>query len=311
MDANVGMSSVVDYCHVGPTVPDCQQDHKDLQRASLLHSFLCEFPLCLVNTFADAEGDDVYTRTNWSGVGSSQYDFIASSLRIPCVDAEVDRSLNFTTDHQLVYGIFELELPQEEVGSRVAAIRNWKPAGTWDLASQELAWQWQSWEETCDIWRSSAQEHVVKRARQQDGRLQELLSERSLATSVLEVRRLNKLIWRRRRQLRRQGAKHQVDKVFSQGVAPSQAPKYVSVNWHKLFQGKDPKDALHERCARLYSLTKSELDPGIHLYICIHVYTNIWYACIHVYVHIWYICMWVFMYLCIYVFMYICIYVRI
>ena len=31
VDANVGVSSVVDFCHVGASVPDSRQDHKDLR----------------------------------------------------------------------------------------------------------------------------------------------------------------------------------------------------------------------------------------------------------------------------------------
>ena len=157
MDANVEMSSMVDYCHVGPSVPDCRQDHEDLQRASILHCFLAEFGLCLVNTFADAAEDSVYTRTNWSGFGSSQYDFIASSMRI------VDRSLDFSADHRLVYGMFGMELTRQISTERNTTVRNWKPAGTWDVASQELPWQWESWDETCDIWWKAARTHATAR----------------------------------------------------------------------------------------------------------------------------------------------------
>ena len=121
------VSSVVDFCHVGAAVNIGRQDHKDLQRSALFHSFLADHRLCLVNTFVDHDVENVVTRTNWSGIGSGQVYFLACSFGIACLHTSVDVCLDFNTDHHMVYATFGTELEQSTRQRWAGSARNWKP----------------------------------------------------------------------------------------------------------------------------------------------------------------------------------------
>ena len=64
MDANTPADAVVDHVHIGRGVPRCTFDSSVMDRALLLHDFVCEFGIYLANTFSCVEDQLHYTRTN-------------------------------------------------------------------------------------------------------------------------------------------------------------------------------------------------------------------------------------------------------
>ena len=80
MDANAHMGNTVDFIHIGEGVTHQVYDPINCERTGILHEFLVEHRLYLANTFTDEPDELRYTRTNWSGWGSTQIDFIAVPL---------------------------------------------------------------------------------------------------------------------------------------------------------------------------------------------------------------------------------------
>ena len=109
--------------------------------ACLLHEFLCEYGLYLVNTFAGESSDrELCTRFNWDESGGVQIDFLACPLSIACDETDADRCMEFTTDHRLVRGLV-LSGYQPHVAHVRSAPRNWQPSESWTLAVEHMSWE--------------------------------------------------------------------------------------------------------------------------------------------------------------------------
>ena len=100
MDANTKVGDILDYVHVGESVPAAAHSAENGDRAVHIHELLVEFGLALTNTFSDTSGEELHTRTNWSGDGPVQIDFLAASLGMSCCEVAVDATMNF----QLITG---------------------------------------------------------------------------------------------------------------------------------------------------------------------------------------------------------------
>ena len=142
MDANTTVGSIMDFVHVGPS-NDGTRDF-DVEAAALLHSFLCQCGLALVNTFSDGDGASTHTRFNWEGSTSAQIDFIASSLGLGCSDVSLDHCLTFRTDHRMIVATYTVAAPARDIGPR-ATVRNWKPSEEWADAAKAIDWSCGDW----------------------------------------------------------------------------------------------------------------------------------------------------------------------
>ena len=264
MDANVEVTSIVDFCHVGLAVPVRQPEPDVLERAALFHEFLAEKGLCLVNTFSDADASNCFTRTNWSGVGSFQVDFVAASLAVPCLDVGVDDLLEHSSDHRLVRASFEVPLVRRALPHKATAGRSWRPSESWPEAAGHISWEWASWDSTCEVWCRTAGCHNSKGRQPRDVCLSLLLEDHAQATTATEKRRVNKLIWRRRRQIKRMQANKRIEVFIRDGKAMASKSRNCTINWHKLFGTSDASLVLHQRYVDLYQLSNFDLETETH-----------------------------------------------
>ena len=254
MDANTQVSSIVDHLHVGDGVPRTSFDLIMCERASLLHNFLCCHSLYLTNTFLN---EPIMTRVGWDGSTSSQIDFIAAPLRSHCVDVGVDHFMHFNTDHLMVWACFMQDMPVVSAKKSVS-LRNWQPGSSWVTVSADLNWDWHDWNLTTSAWHEAAAKCSLRAPQPRDEVLVNLLREHARA-SFSDKRRLNKLIWRRRRALKRIKARNSLRVAAERGSLPASQPKSVVVNWSKLCGGGDPQSILYDYFADIYSLCPSEV----------------------------------------------------
>ena len=259
IDANEEMGPVVDHRHVGGATMNHQRRHLQLQRAALLHDFLADFEIYLANTFMNDDSQAFHTRTNWAGGGATQIDFLAASLTIPCSSVGIDCSLDFSTDHRMVHGVFETRLPCR-IAAAPYSVRGWLPKTSWSHAAQASSFEWGSWDEACRRFKELALKHMQRNSKHRDEVLASLLEQHSTTDNVIDRRLLNRLIWRRRRYLRRQKAKKALEKIVQDGGGIAKKPKNLSVNWGKLFDGADAALVLRQKQTELYSLSVEELQ---------------------------------------------------
>ena len=220
MDSNTRVHSAVDHVHVGDSVPMSTFGLVMCERASILHNFLCKYSLYLANTFMDKT---VMTRVAWGGCNESQIDFLAAPLKSRCVSAGVDQSMVVNSDHRMVWACFSQELPRV-LEKRVITLRNWQPGSSWETVSAALSWDWHDWNSTTCAWREAAVSCARRAPKPRDDVLTNLLRDHANA-SVLDRRRLNKLIWRRRRVLKRQKAKDALRVAAQRGSLLASQPK--------------------------------------------------------------------------------------
>ena len=257
MDANTCVGSVVDYVHIGEGATLQAYDPMNSERALLLHDFLVQYGLCLVNTFKDDPEELRYTRTNWSGFGSTQIDFLAFPLQTHCTDAGVDQSMTFSTDHRMVWASIKCQMQPIVNRSKLAAPRNWRPSDSWADAAAELAWEWDDWEDIACRWTHAARKNWERKQKAPDIVLENLLEQHSAATPDIK-RRLNKRIWRHRRAKRRRRAKDELRVAAEKGAMPNTRPKSTSINWQKVFGDSDAKGGLQDYFKDIYSLDDEE-----------------------------------------------------
>ena len=154
----------MDHLHVGDSVFGRPQGRKNAERALLFLEFLSSHNLYLANTFGDVLVEHRATRYSWEGFGTSQIDYLAISCDISCLGVNVDRVLDFRTDHNLVWGCFAKHVRQAVCGHRPSA-RNWKPAPSWFSACDFLP-------------------HTLQTQRHRDSVLRGLLHEHALASQT-------------------------------------------------------------------------------------------------------------------------------
>ena len=254
IDANTQVYSIVDRWHVGESVPRCSFDLVMSDRASILHNFLCEHALYLANTFMD---ETVMTRRSWDGSFRSQIDFIAAPLRSRCTDVGVDHVMTLNSDHSMVWACFSEETLCASA-TRVSTLRNWQPGASWASVAADLNWAWHDWSVTTSVWQAAAVGCTRRTPKLTDELLTDLLREHASA-GPLDKLRLNKLIWRRRRVLKRQRAKDALRAAAERDSLPASQPKSAMVNWSKLCDGGDPQSVLYSYFADIYSLCSSDV----------------------------------------------------
>jgi hypothetical protein len=77
IDANAKLLGTTDYHHVGDQTHMTNMNAMDRERARALHTFIADGDLVATNTFKYTDRNEALaTRTNWSGNGTSQIDFI-------------------------------------------------------------------------------------------------------------------------------------------------------------------------------------------------------------------------------------------
>ena len=252
MDANVQVGGIVDHLHVGDSVFGRPQGRKNAERALLFLEFLSSHNLYLANTFGDVLVEHRATRYSWEGFGTSQIDYLAISCDISCLGVNVDRVLDFRTDHKLVWGCFAKHIRQA-ICSRRPSVRNWKPAPSWFSVRDSLPWQWESWDLTLSVWHRTALEHKLQTPRLKDPVLQVLLHEHASASQTRK-RELNRHIWRRRRWTKRQRDKAALVSAAEHGKFPNSAPKNLVISWAKLCGNKEPSSVIHDFYHDIYCL---------------------------------------------------------
>ena len=254
VDANVGVAGIVDYAHVGEAVLHREYCVDTSERSQLLHEFLVDHGLVLVNTFVEAsDPSNLITRSSWGGGGGAQIDFLAVSSNLSCINAGVDYSLSFTTDHRLVWGIVRLDA-KCTTSDKPSCIRHWTAGDSWSSFADSFDWNFYAWDRTVEAWRAGAFQHCARRAtnRPKDIVLQDLLEQRAIASSD-ERRILNRLIWRHRRKIKRKKALLRLQDAAFRGCAPAPS-RTKHVNWFKLFGGEDAQTCIHTFYTEIYDL---------------------------------------------------------
>ena len=255
MDANTRVSSIVDHVHVGEAVDKFRYDTKDRERAPVLHDVLCRYGLRLINTFCDLDEAPCFTRYDWNGTHGTQIDFIAVPVGRQCDGAGVDTDMVFSTDHRFVWTKVSCRSDMKRRSQR-RSMRNWSPGASWYDEACSFAWDWHDWETFTTHWCEFAWHNALRKPKSRDEVLLEMLKQHRHA-SILEKRVLNKLIWRRRRSLKRLKYKQEVRMAVGKGAFPRSAPKHISINWAKLSNGRDPADVMREYYCRLYALDEA------------------------------------------------------
>ena len=241
IDANVGVEGVVDCVHVGTGVlPSCYCAGQG-QRAVLLHTFLSSYGLYLCNTCLDEADANLATRANWSQTGSAQIDFIAMPLNCICDATGVDQNMSYNSDHRMVFAA--VQGPARGIKRFHASLRNWEPQPSWHEAAETAAWQWENWSQVSAQWRQLASHHAKKTPKLVDEVLAGLLEERRTAPDNRQ-RQLNKEIWRRRRHLRRKRTQERILAAARNGQRPPSKHSNLSIDWWKMFRGRDPNQEL-------------------------------------------------------------------
>jgi hypothetical protein len=256
MDANTKVGEIMDYVHVGEAVPISAHCAQNGARAVPIHEFLVELGLSLVNTFADASGEELHTRHNWSGDGAVQIDFLAASLGLPCSEVAVDSAMVFSTDHKMVRATFILQSAPVSCKRRTC-IKRWVPKSSWIQAAGEMEWDWNDWESMADSWRKEVIRHSARPRSPIDQVMADLLRRHAHALPI-EKKGLNKTIWRHRRRLHRQRARTSLREAVQRGAVPSNPSRSKHVNWQKLVGTVNPQTALQEFYEEVYKLTPEE-----------------------------------------------------
>ena len=255
MDANTRVRGAIDFLHVGSTV-EGRSDAADYERCELLYEFLCKHRLMLANTFSDPE-QRLHTRTSWAGDGQSQIDFVAVPLSACVVDAFVDGSMVFSTDHQMVVATVRSNIVVPQPKQTRLCPRCWIPGAGWKDAAARFTFDWQEWERTCESWSQLAVQHSACAKKTRDSVLDELLVQHARA-SPDDKKLLNRRIWRHRRGKKRWSAKQKVTDAAATGSFPKQPRKHLAIDWISLGNGRDPSDVMHDYFLSIYSLQNSQ-----------------------------------------------------
>ena len=265
LDANTKLSGFQDFLHIGPAIIEQHPEKKNSERAAVLHNFLVERSLRLVNTFVDYECaslDDLITFPGWSGTCSSQIDFIAASLSLVATDVFVDRDLYFTTNHRPVAARFSLHPSGDKIQPKHRCYRNWRPSESWALAASNTSFDWHNWSTASATFRALVADHRFKRARCEDLQLQHLLYERK-QTPFGERRDVEKRIYRYRRMLKRRRQTQALEHAASKNQAPAQKRSHNHISWQKIVGDQDPGDSITKFFESIYSLTPAERSDEI------------------------------------------------
>ena len=272
MDFNAKLAGMSDWDLVGPAVPVAQLDAEEWERAGTAMELIHALKVSACNMWDATQHEDLmYTRSAWGGEGGkeeAQIDFMLASANLKVLDVGVIQHANFKSDHRPVHCELRAQGSTFKPTARSPCLRNWQPAPGWqDAASSALGCgqYWQNWEEAAQQVRTLAGQHKQpkKALMEDDETLGALLAQRrSLETPVDERRQLNKMIWRRRRHLRREKGLRQLEAAEKAGKAPPSKRGSSHVNWGKLADGKPPRELLTKFYSELYSLPPSENEAS-------------------------------------------------
>jgi hypothetical protein len=222
------------------------------ERAAALLEFLAGRNLRLVNTFGDPEGG-VYTRRNWNGTCSAQIDFLAASIGMEIEDVGVDRVLDFTSDHSLVWCVAK-KVKSAKFVQRRQSLRNWCPDAQWQARALQMECGFHGdWDEAVLTWYDLAKETRLRKECPRDQLLDFLLKVRRFAPQNQKWQ-ANRSIWRHRRKMKRQNQKSRIMEAAKVGTLPVSTQGGLHVNWKTLFQGADPRQAIADYYVDIYSL---------------------------------------------------------
>jgi hypothetical protein len=259
-DANAKLWGATDHYHVGAQVPRAVMSALDRERAKSFHTFIADWNLIAANTWMNATSDaDLITRNNWDGSGSAQIDFVLVSEDVVVEDVWIEDQEWFATDHKPIVCRWRLkEDKAQSRSSRIICIRNWAPTPGW-LPDAETMKDWNDWVHTADLIRDKAAKHRQRKPkRAEDEHLVDLLAQRKLALADAPARnRLNTVIWRRRRHLKRTVALTDLASCAASGKAP-RPMQSKHVNWHAIVGPLDPGAALTAFYTDIFGLSQVE-----------------------------------------------------
>ena len=212
-DCNVGLNGFEDGRFVGDAtvlltkVRSCA----DAERASALYEFMLNFGLRADKTWSEW---DYVTRVGWRHESrESQVDSLFSSEETTLLDFWVDSSLVCDSDHLAVVGTNQTVRNAGVFGTskkkRIPCALRWTASDpfAWEKAvggSGEFGADWQDPLAFLGYLARTADAHKTRRKCEKDQVICDLKAQLKFATTAVERRRCNRLLWRRRRALVRQ-----------------------------------------------------------------------------------------------------------
>ena len=212
-DANASLNGFEDGRFVGDaTVPlKKARSCAEAERAGALYEFMLNFGLRADNTWSEW---DCVTRVGWRHESrETQVDYLFSSEEMPLLDAWVDSSLVCDSDHLAVVGTYQTDHNAGVLGTskkkRIPCALRWTANDPvmWEKAvggSGEFGADWQDPLAFLGYLARTADAHKTRRKCEKDLVLCGLKAQLQCATTAVERRRHDRLLWRRRRALVRQ-----------------------------------------------------------------------------------------------------------
>ena len=256
VDTNTKMYGTSDNLHVGPAVPASAHSAKETERAGIVHEFLAKNGLTAQNTWTKepVTDKDLFTRRSWEdkallgdGAPGVQVDFIFTSLKTKAIECKVLDNSFMNTDHSPVaLSVGMQREPRPKRSPRPP--RGWRPSAEWISAVESTDWNWGLWHQCADNLVQMADTHTHPDCQpSRDAELLKLLAHREdlrglpyADQDIQVVRKISRLIWRRRRFLKRKRALSTLDQDVAHGRAPQDQRRGVHINYLKLFECKDP-----------------------------------------------------------------------
>ena len=212
-DCNVSLNGFEDGRFVGgATVPLTKvRSCADAERASALYEFMLNFGLRADNTWSEW---DCVTRVGWRHESrESQVDYLFSSEETTVLDVWVDSSLVCDSDHLAVVGTYQTVRNDGVSGTgkkkRIPYALRWtandpvareKAVG----GSGEFGADWRDPLAFLGFLARTADAHKTRQKCEKDQVICDLKAQLQCASTAVERRRCNCLLWRRRRALARQ-----------------------------------------------------------------------------------------------------------
>ena len=256
IDANAKLLGTTDYHHVGDQTHMTNMNAMDRERARALHTFIADGDLVATNTFKYTDRNEALaTRTNWSGNGTSQIDFILVSDSVDVSDIYIGDHAWYNSDHKPLVCTWNLPVAaQFHIPEKIMCTRNWKPAEGWHSAAQYLQ-NWGAWDTFVADFRHATKKHGQRKAKAvEDPALADLIAKRRESIDNAPARNeLNTLIWKRRRVLRRWAETAKIVDCATTGAAPKK-PQSRHVNWPAIIGEAVPEEALTTYFTSIFDL---------------------------------------------------------
>ena len=226
----------------------------DAESASALYEFMLNFGLRADNTWSEW---DCVTRVGWRHENrESQVDYLFSSQGTFLLDVWVDSSLVCDSDHLAVVGTYQ-------------TVRNAGVSGTGKKKRIPCALRWTANDPVA--WRKLlvALESLVltgvtrwfflvflaRRKCEKDQVICDLKAQLQCATTTVERRRCNRLLWRRRRALARQKRVVFLREACEAKRSPVQRKRGNHFHWLRVFRQEPPSSATRSFYADIFEIT--------------------------------------------------------